>query len=185
MDDGLKKRLIGATVLVSLVVIFVPMLLEHEPVLEQEIEQSNIPPPPVGEFNSRIIPQRSEPPKITPRVAEPIVRGTDAVSNRPAPPPAATTEKPPVEAVATREGLSAWVVQVGSFSQRENAENLVERLRGKSFAVDMEQVSIKGKTLYRVMVGPEVDRKQAEMILARVNKEVAPLKLVGTLKSYP
>jgi len=32
MDDGLKRRLIGATVLVSLVVIFVPMLLQREPV---------------------------------------------------------------------------------------------------------------------------------------------------------
>ncbi|MCB1759868.1 MAG: SPOR domain-containing protein [Gammaproteobacteria bacterium] len=182
----MKKRLIGATVLVSLVVIFVPMLLEHEPVLEQEIEQSNIPPlPPGGEFNSRIIPQRSEPPRITPRVAQPVGNDAEVPAQGPAETRASSTPNPPTDVVATREGLSAWVVQVGSFSQRENAQNLVERLRGKSFAVDMEQVSIKGKTLYRVMVGPEVDRAQAEAILARVNKEVESLKLVGTLRSYP
>ena len=125
MDDGLKKRLIGATVLASLVVIFVPMLLEHEPVLEQDIDKSNIPPRPGGEFNSRIIPQRSEPPPVPPTKtwsAEPEVAASPET-------PAATTKPEPAEPaekpVQTREGLSAWVVQVGSFSQRENAAKLV------------------------------------------------------------
>ncbi len=60
MNEGLKKRLVGATVLVSLVVIFVPMLLEKEPVLSGSITESNIPPRPNTDFTSRVLPLENE-----------------------------------------------------------------------------------------------------------------------------
>jgi len=87
--------------------------------------------------------------------------------------------------VKPRVGLSAWIIQVGSFSKRGNAEKLVKQLRGKSFSTDIEQASVKGRTMYRVLVGPEIDRKRAEAMLARLNREVKALKLKGKLKSYP
>jgi len=62
---------------------------------------------------------------------------------------------------------------------------LIVQLRGKSFSADIEQASVKGRTMYRVLVGPEVDRKRAEAMLARLNREVEALKLKGKLKSYP
>lgn len=77
------------------------------------------------------------------------------------------------------------MIQVGSFSLRDNAENLVKQLREKSFAADIEQVSVKGNMLFRVLVGPEVDRQKAEKLLEQVNAEVKPLNIEGTLKSYP
>jgi cell division septation protein DedD len=61
----------------------------------------------------------------------------------------------------------------------------VKQLRGKSFAADIEQVSVKGNVLFRVLVGPEVDRTKAEKLLQRVNAEVKPLNIEGALKSYP
>ena len=185
MDDGLKKRLIGATVLASLIVIFVPMLLQHEPILEQGIQESNIPLPPKTDFSSRVIPRKSEPPPVVPRSPAPDARVTDSrLSDEKAAKPAAAAA-PPAKQVETREGLSAWVIQVGSFSLRDNAENLVKQLRGKSFAADIEQVSVKGNVLFRVLVGPEVDRTKAEKLLQRVNAEVKPLNIEGALKSYP
>ena len=60
MDEALKKRLIGATVLVSLVVIFVPMLLEHEPIVSTQIEKTNIPERPKNIFSSSVLPLESE-----------------------------------------------------------------------------------------------------------------------------
>ncbi|MCB1751286.1 MAG: SPOR domain-containing protein [Gammaproteobacteria bacterium] len=185
MDDGLKKRLIGATVLVSLIVIFVPMLLQHEPVLEQGIHESNIPPPPKTDFSSRVIPQKSEPAPPASRTFAPVdgatgEYGPDGTAGRPA-----AAAAPQSGQVETREGLSAWMIQVGSFSLRENAENLVKQLREKAFAADIEQVSVKGNMLFRVLVGPEVDRNEAEKLLQRVNAEIKPLNIEGALKSYP
>jgi DedD protein len=44
VDETLKRRLIGAAVVVSLAVIFVPMLVEEAPVPDPRIEGSNVPP---------------------------------------------------------------------------------------------------------------------------------------------
>ncbi len=196
MDEGLKKRLIGATVLVSLVVIFVPMLLQREPVLEPEIHDSNILPRPDRDFRSRVIPSESEQLALPPREIVSIQAGERPPSmqrqkpSSPASSPVAgqtgrAGSKPSPAVVEPRVGLSAWIIQVGSFSKRENAEKLVTRLRGKSFSADIEQASVKGRTMYRVLVGPEIDRKRAETMLARLNREVKALKLKGKLKSYP
>ena len=165
MDDGLKKRLIGATVLVSLVVIFVPMLLQHEPVLEQDIQKSNIPLPPKGDFSSRVIPNKTTPVPMEPKSFAPFDRGTAEPVPYTGSTQAVAAEQKPAAQVETREGLSAWMIQVGSFSLRDNAENLVKQLREKSFAADIEQVSVKGNMLFRVLVGPEVDRNKAEKLL--------------------
>lgn len=184
MDDGLKKRLIGATVLVSLVVIFVPMLLQNEPVIDQGIRESNIPLPPKTDFSSRVIPDKMEPPPLPKPAVTIEPEPATVVDDKPAPqPPEPEKIEPPK--VETREGLSAWVIQVGSFSQRDNADNLLQQLRAKEFAADIEQISIKGSTLFRVLIGPEVDRGKAEKLLERVNKEVKPLNIQGTLRSYP
>ena len=186
MDDSLKKRLIGATVLVSLVVIFVPMLLQHEPVLEPGITESNIPVPPKTDFSSRVIPEKSTPAPVDLKPTPPVDQATtDAVSDNTATPPPALARQTPAAQVETREGLSAWMIQVGSFSLRDNADNLVKQLREKAFAADIEQVSVSGTLLYRVLVGPEVDRAKAEKLLKQVNAEVKSLNIVGTLKSYP
>lgn len=184
MDDSLKKRLIGATVLVSLIVVFVPMLLQNEPVIDQGIRETNIPLPPKTDFSSRVIPNKTEPPPLPKPLVQVEPETASVPVDNPAtqPPVIATSDPPKVE---TREGLSAWVIQVGSFSQRENADNLVQQLRAKEFAADIEQVSVKGNTLFRVLIGPEVDRGKAEKLLERVNREVKPLNIAGTLKSYP
>ena len=196
MDEGLKRRLIGATVLVSLVVIFVPMLLQREPMLEQEIHNSNIPPRPDRDFRSRVLPSESEQLALPPREIVSIEAGERPASlerEKSSSPPSRpvsgqagrTAPKTSPAVVEPRVGLSAWIIQIGSFSKRGNAEKLVAQLRGKSFSADIEPASVKGRTMYRVLVGPEVDRKRAEAMLARLNREVKDLKLKGKLKSHP
>lgn len=180
MDDSLKRRLVGAIVLVSLVVIFVPMLLEDEPMFSPGITTSNIPPPPQSgkEFSSRIQPLETETPSaVVP--AGPVEAAAPAPA--PAPLPAAA-EATPSETPQPRVGLSAWVVQVGSFGARENADQLVEQLRQKQLPAFMEPVSIDKKTMYRVRVGPEVDQKKAALMQAEIEKI---LNLKTRLEQYP
>jgi DedD protein len=57
--------------------------------------------------------------------------------------------------------LVRWVVQVGSFSSATNADNLVARLMLESLTAYKEQVSSSGKIIYRVRVGPFLERQEA------------------------
>ena len=164
MDESLKRRLVGATVLVSLIVIFVPMLFEEPP-----SRPPPLPPlpqrPPAVDFASEML--REEVPAVAPLapvVPEPVV--PEPVVD-PAPPPGA----PPPVAEAPRTGLSAWVVQAASLSSQENAEKLVARLREAGLPTpDPELVDIKGKRFYRVRVGPVIERAEAEGMLDKVSE---------------
>ena len=157
MDEGLKKRLIGAAVLASLAVIFVPMLFEEPP-----SRPPPLPPlpakPPVSDFASEML--REEVAAVAPLAPREIKVDADAGPG--------SVE---VEPVKPRTGLTAWAVQVGSFSSQENAEKLVARLReAKLPTPDAELVDIKGKRYYRVKVGPVVERAEAEGMAARVSE---------------
>jgi len=204
----LKRRLIGATVLISLAIIFLPMLLEHEPLMVDRGEMAPIPKAPDEKFKSSLI--RDEVPEDKPQAvsnqdssaASPVVAeepAPAAVEIKPAPPviaeavPAATpeavipppkpAEKPAPEPTQNKPGLSAWVIQVGSFSNQENAKKLVERLRTAGLdTMDPQPAVINGRQLYRVKVGPELDKGNAEKLLPKV-KQVAGLQ--GTVIRYP
>jgi DedD protein len=53
MDAGLKKRLVGAVVLIALAVIFVPMLLPSQSGTQSP--SVGVPPPPSGEMQTRVL----------------------------------------------------------------------------------------------------------------------------------
>ena len=57
--------------------------------------------------------------------------------------------------------LVRWVVQVGSFASATNADNLVARLRLQSLSAYKEEVSRSGSTIYRVRIGPFLQREDA------------------------
>ena len=179
MDERLKRRLVGAVVLVSLAVIFLPMLLEERQGREVRIESSNIPPkPPVDEeYHSRVLPLPDDEPLIPPLTAEERDAATQSDVGRP-------EEIPGREPVVKepRVGLSAWVVQVASLSSRANAEALVADLRERGHTAFLEQVYVNGKNLFRVRVGPEVDRERAKREAQEIFDEV---ELKGQVVRYP
>ena len=69
--------------------------------------------------------------------------------------------------------LVRWVVQVGSFSSAANADNLVAKLRLEGLSAYSEQVSRSGSTIYRVRVGPFVDREEAIGAGRRINERLS------------
>jgi DedD protein len=77
---------------------------------------------------------------------------------------------------------SGWVVQVGSFQDRARAQDLSERLSLAGLpAAAPEPLSISGSTWYRVYVGPETEKQQAEALLPQVK---ATVNLDGTVVPY-
>lgn len=89
--------------------------------------------------------------------------------------PKKTVKKPlPVtkaESSKAEPGLVRWYIQAGSFGKKENALSRLEALRKQGFPVFLEtQASDKGP-LYRLKVGPELDKKRATDIRDRFNKQ--------------
>jgi DedD protein len=60
-----------------------------------------------------------------------------------------------------RDPLVRWVVQVGVFSSRENAEKLVFSLRDDGYRASSRSETADGVTRYKVLVGPEIERPAA------------------------
>jgi DedD protein len=168
MDEGLKKRLIGAAVLASLAVIFVPMLFEEPP--QRQAELPPLPSKPVmRDFASQKL--REEVPAVVPLAPRESAEVGQSESD------AATA------AVKPRTGLTAWAVQVGSFASRENAEKLVAKLRAANLPTpDPELVDLRGKRWYRVRVGPVIERSEATAMLDKINK-IAGTK--AQVRQYP
>jgi DedD protein len=76
--------------------------------------------------------------------------------------------------------LVRWVVQVGSFSAAGNADALVQRLRAEGLSAYQETVSSAGSTVYRVRVGPYIERDEAIQADALID---ARLSLDGVVMS--
>lgn len=174
MREDQKKRLIGAAVLASLAVIFIPMLLEEETVIDSNIYSTNIP-------------ERIQPPGPAPviqtekldHIREKHDYGTSIQPSKNAEvkdivdSSADTAAKTSAnsEAVATRTGLTSWMVQVGSFSSQDNANKIVEQLRKAGYDTHLETAQVKNRKLFRVRVGPEIDRNNADRIAKEVSKK--------------
>lgn len=78
-------------------------------------------------------------------------------------------------------GTSGWVVQLGSFASRPNAEKLAGELRGRGYAAFVSEFRGSGRVLYRVRVGPEQDRGRADALAARLAREGRK----GTVAPHP
>lgn len=64
-------------------------------------------------------------------------------------------------------------VQVGTFSNRENATALVKALHGRGFAATTQSVKVKHGEMTRVVIGEKgLTRKEAESIKLRLNKSL-------------
>jgi len=64
-----------------------------------------------------------------------------------------------------------WVVQVGSFSNLKSAEDLVAKLRLAGLSAFSEKVTSASGTLYKVRIGPELDREKAAELARKVKAE--------------
>jgi DedD protein len=69
------------------------------------------------------------------------------------------------------DSTSGWVVQLGSFAAKDNAEKLAHELKDKKFKAFVSEFRGGGKTLWRVRVGPEQDRTRIDRIAERLRAE--------------
>jgi DedD protein len=97
-----------------------------------------------------------------------------AIAPRPAPTPAVTAapapraEAPHVGPATAPRG--SFVVQLGSFGSKDNAERLVRDMTAKGFTTFIAPITTNGRELYRVRVGPTRDRASAEALATQLKR---------------
>jgi len=215
--DGLKQRIIGALVLISLAVIFVPIIFD-EPHSERQSTPITIPEEPpfpevdmpaqpdprnfeepeaggssVGyrmveepaEADAAVAETVEEPASQTTAEATPAQTASQAEPQQ-APEPQQATEpvasasepEQPKEFSKTLEG--AWIVQLGSFGNADNARRLRDKVIEMKYGAHLQQVTRGDTELTRVFSGPFVNEAEARKAKAVLDKEFNLNSLVTT-----
>jgi len=204
MDRALKERIIGATVLVFIAVLVVPVFLDG-PSTDSEISSKLVTLPGQSEQRTRQqtivlnrdrkepVPQAAaaEQPATSPVATAVTTSGKTAPVQRPATeavkiaasklpatdPQAAKSQATKSTATKTqaaqppsRSATGMWAVQMGSFSNKANAERLAVNLRKDGFAAFLSQLKTSSGQLHRVRIGPQKDRNSAESVSAQLNR---------------
>jgi len=180
--------MVGGVVLVALGAIVLPFLLD----MHREDEwwgKGDIPQKPEGGFVTRVLPLQDWSKQAQSELEEGAKHlnvvpgdspagagaGKPPASVQPSPgvvvPPAAKSSSsapPVVSKPASVVGAAGWVVQLGSFASQKNAEELRERLQKRGYRAFVEGIKQDGQTVYRVRVGPERQRGDAEALRDRI-----------------
>lgn len=83
------------------------------------------------------------------------------------PPPA----RPPAADVPGEPAGDGFAIQLAALGKREEAESIVRRLTGKGYSAYVVAPASGAPSVYRVRVGKFQDRREAEAISARLQKE--------------
>jgi DedD protein len=201
MELQLKQRVVGAGVLVAIGVIFIPVFLDHT--VEEKPDTFALDRPAQSDlsFSSRVVP-------IDAATMTRIERAMDASPDELAVSMEATaTSVPPLadagqvvdhrhpnepitsamlvvaeDIVVPRTGVTAWIVQLGSFGSEENAAALTGRLKEKNFTAFVEPFGEGATLAYRVRVGPELTKEDAERSRTQLAQDIA---IDGIVMRYP
>lgn len=192
----MKERLTGAIILVALIVVLVPELLNGplRPAARVHGPATPAEEPPLRSYTINLA---DEPGRgstafgMPPAGSSPPAPAADAAAAARAPPPTATavttpaaraTPTPPALApratatplasasAAPAASAGGYVVQLGSFASRSNAERLARQVHALGYTVSVSRGTA-GRRLYRVQVGPARERTAAEQLAAKLRTQ--------------
>jgi DedD protein len=175
-----RRRLIGAIAVVTIVAVFLPMVLDHEPKPVKQDISIQIPSPNSGAFTSKIVPvmpaapdaksaakpaaeapaksktpAADEPPKVA--AAAPVAPAPPAHDTEAAPPKKPAPAKP-----APRPAATSFVVQVAALNDADKARQMQEQIAAAGVKSYTEVVPTAKGNVTRVRAGPFTSREEAE-----------------------
>ena len=159
MSNGLRQRIIGALVLGALGLIILPIIFDFADPLKID-RTSKLPAAP--EIKSIYV-AKAQRPDNSSRLGE-----TDSLLN-------IAESKPADDSSEKFYGLDendlprAWVLQAGSFEEKQKAENLMQQLRDSGFKAFVKAADLDNKKFYRVYVGPKADKRRAIAEKAKID----------------
>jgi DedD protein len=73
----------------------------------------------------------------------------------------------------------AWVVQVGVFGKKQNAEGLKKSLQGAGYKAFIDEIQRNSRSLYRVLVGPVISKEKAVSQQPAINRRFKVKSIVN------
>jgi len=154
LEEKSKHRLVGAIILFSLAIIFLPSLIYRDNATQEIVvrPQQAIPPAPV-----------IKPVEVTPKPEplKPIIESPPIFE--PKEPAVVENEIPVPSPRLTQQGVpEGWLIQVASLSLKKSADLLVSRLQADNYSAYWTLANTEQGERYRVFVGPQIDKSRAE-----------------------
>lgn len=200
MKDVVKQRLVGALILVALGVIFWPIIFV-DPDAEIDMQELQVPPRPDvdarplpapampvdDEFGN--LPEQSTAPDA-PTAEEPLPTDSDTVPEPAAettpeetppaiPAPGETRDTPMAEPELDAQGVPVvWTLQLVTLSDGIKAEALRQQLLEEGHKAYVRAVTVEGKHLYRVHIGPKGERAQLEALQSELDKRLGVKSMI-------
>ena len=163
MEAPLQQRIVGAIVLVTLGVIFIPALLDGSGYRSRQVQDIEIKEKPAF-------------PPLTQKTVKPII--TPLESNK--------KEQQKLQQADSKQAhkkpIKSFALQVGTFNSNENAEKMRDQMRKAGYSSFVYKSTAKGKTTYKVRIGPELERSALEKIKTKLKKSK---KIDGYIVNHP
>ena len=172
-----KQRIVGTIVLMALVGVLFPVIFDGGDTFQAELE-SRIPPEP--QFS--LLPE--------PNPTRPVIiadEDTDAGAEEGQ--SEISENDSQIISQSEEDGadldlgpmLSGWSIRLGSFAEKQNATNLVERLHESEYKAYTREFNNSAGELVSVFVGPWIDKSIAEDYLSELEDK---FRLAGDIVRY-
>ena len=172
-----KQRIVGTIVLMALVGLLFPVIFDGGDTFQAELE-SRIPPEP--QFS--LLPE--------PNPTRPVIIA-DADTDSGAEEGQSEISENDSQIISQSEEdeadldlspmLSGWSIRLGSFAEKQNAINLVERLHESEYKAYTREFNNSAGELVSVFVGPWIDKSIAEDYLSELEDK---FRLAGDIVRY-
>ena len=163
MESHLQQRIVGAIVLVTLGVIFIPALLDGSGYKSRQVQNIEMK-------------EKPEFPPLSQKKVKPVV--TPLAQNKTR---QKTLQKADKKKTHTQV-VKSFALQVGTFDSNENAEKLRDKLRKAGYTAFVQKSGAKGRTSYKVRIGPELEHSVLEKVKEDVKKTQ---KIDGYIVNHP
>lgn len=168
MDTHLQQRIVGAIVLVTLGVIFIPALLDGSGYQSRQIQNIEISDKP--EF-----------PPLSQKLVDPVPTPLQ-VSREADQKVSSKGGDEPARVAAPDKPAQAFALQVGTFENESNAGKLRDKLKKAGYMSYIQATDKDGKPSYKVRIGPNLQKSQLETVRDEVKKT---FKLDGYIVNHP
>ena len=172
-----KQRIVGTVVLMALVGVLFPVIFDGGDTFQAELE-SRIPPEP--QFSLLPEPNPTRPVIIADADTDSGVEdGQSEISENDG---QIISQSEEDEAdLDLSPMLSGWSIRLGSFAEKQNATNLVERLHESEYKAYTREFNNSAGELVSVFVGPWIDKSIAEDYLSELEDK---FRLAGDIVRY-
>ncbi len=155
MEAHLQQRIVGAIVLVTLGVIFIPALLDGSGYRSRQVQDIEIKDKP--EF-----------PPLSQQKLKPITTPLETIKNTQKKARASDTRQ------LSKKPIRSFALQVGTFSSNENAITMRDEMIAAGYNAYVHKSEAtskaKAKTSYKVRIGPELDRSVLDRLKVKLKK---------------